>query len=212
MPSQRSPEVLLWVMPLLQALENPGQHHTFHDQRTRKHASASSSGIRKPKTGARDDGMSTPAPAPFSLLPQDLADPATYRGDDGSHAEGLLEDKSPPFFCRGGDDVSVNTAGFLWKPLQEVGRIENFSLCLLQWLSLNSIRRGHTHYLLITRARFCVSQFFKAASRIQESPITNPLGGGEISSLSVSLWKRNHKRWWKEAGQVILSHSHHLPP
>ena len=113
MPSQRSPQVLLWVIPLLQALENPGQHHTFHDQRTRKHASTSSSGIRKPRTGARDDGMSTPAPAPFSLLPQDLADPATYRGDDGSHAEGLLEDKSPPFFCRGGDDVSVNMAGFL---------------------------------------------------------------------------------------------------
>ena len=69
-----------------------------------------------------------------------------------------------------------------------------------------------THYLLITKAQFCVSQFFKAASRVQSLPLQNPLGGGEISSLSVSLWKQNHKWWWKEACQVTLSHSCHLSP
>lgn len=91
----------------------------------------------------------------LSLLPQDLADPATYRSDDSGHTNRLLEDQGPLFLCGGTDNVSINTAGFLWKPLQEKGRIQNFSLWFLQRLSLNSIRKGHRHDLPITKAWLC---------------------------------------------------------
>lgn len=72
-----------------------------------------------------------------------LADPATYRGDDGGHTERLLEHQDPPLLRGGADDVSVDAAGFLREPLQEQGGVQDLSLGLLQRLSLNSIGEGH---------------------------------------------------------------------
>lgn len=108
-----------------------------------------------------------------------LADPATYRGDDGGHTERLLEHQDPPLLRGGADDVSVDAAGFLRKPLQEQGGVQDFSLCLLQRLSLNSIGKGHCDHLP-------VSDTVKAASRVEKTPVTKPTGCGEISSDMVT--------------------------
>lgn len=113
MPSQRSPRGLLWVIPVLQALGNTGHHHTSHyhrHQETRLRLQQWHQEAKHRRQRSQDEHSCS---SPIHPPPPDLADPATYRGDDGGHPEGLLEDESPPFFCWSGDNVSVNTAGFL---------------------------------------------------------------------------------------------------
>ena len=133
MPTEKSP----WEDPRMGIQEHVPCHPKagLPHYCTRKHTSVSCKGTRNQDQAAAPQGRAT-----SPLSPADP--PAAYRGDDRGHAERLLERQGPLLLGGGADDVAVHAAGFLRKPLQEVGGIQNFSLCLLQRLSLNSGRKG----------------------------------------------------------------------
>lgn len=106
------------------------------------------------------------------LIPQ--ADAPTYRGDDGGHSDRLLEHQGPLLPGGGADDVPVDAARFLRKPLQELGGVQNLPLRLLQRLPLNPGRKGPHH--LASQQQDCA----RTSPRLRAggSPIANPAGRG----------------------------------